>query len=260
MFLAINIGNTNIALGLQTDTQLLSCRILTKECITSLQIEQGIEAFINEHNILLQQIYDCIISSVVPDKSALVFDAFRKLIKTQPILVSPKMDFGVDISLYDCCLIGSDRLLCCMASHVKYKMPFIVYDLGTATTANVVNENGIFLGGAILPGLDIWLSALTNNTALIPKVVLTPNIFLMGKDTNECLLSGSIYGTAGFIDSYTDKVNEELGNKTTVIITGGNALRVKPFLKTDTIYCADLLMEGLILLYSKLSHEKKRLV
>lgn len=251
MLLVINIGNTNITLGLQTSTTLLTYRILTKECNTSMKIEQEIENFITKQSFLLQQISDCIISSVVPDKSPLVSDAVRKLIKTQPILVSPRMDFGVDISSYDSSLIGTDRLLCCMASYEKFKTPFIVYDLGTATTANIVNENRLFLGGAIIPGLDIGLGALAQNTALIPKVAASSYIPLIGKNTNECLLSGAIHGTAGFIDSYTDKINEELGNKVTVIITGGNAPRVIPFLKADTIYCPDLLLEGLILLYSK---------
>lgn len=256
MLLAINIGNTNITLGLQPYTQLLTCRILTEECTASLKIEQGIETFINGQGFTLQQISGCIISSVVPGKNTLVSDAVRKLIKAQPIIVSPLMDFGIDISPYDSSLIGTDRLLCCMASSVKFKMPFIVYDLGTATTANVVNENGVFLGGAIIPGFDIGLKALAQNTALIPETTASPYIPLIGTNTNECLLSGAIHGTAGFIDSYTDKVNEELGNKTTVIITGGNASRVIPFLKADAIYCPNLLLEGLLLLYSKYKHRK----
>jgi type III pantothenate kinase len=149
-----------------------------------------------------------------------------------------------------------------MKSYASYKLPFVVYDLGTATTANIVNENGYFLGGAILPGIDTGLMSLNKNTAMLPKAVPSSNIPLIGKNTNECLLSGVIYSTASFIDNYTNEINKELGNIATVIITGGNASKIIPFLKTDVIYCPDLLLEGLFLLYPKLKkegfHENKK--
>jgi type III pantothenate kinase len=124
MVLAINIGNTNITMGLQTKTQLLSFRILLNQYNTSPKIEQGIKSFIKEQGFLVKEFSGCIISSVVPEKSLLVFDAVKKLIKTQPILVSSMMDFGVDISLYDYSLIGTDRLLCCM--NACYPVPYMV--------------------------------------------------------------------------------------------------------------------------------------
>lgn len=257
MLLAVNIGNTNTVFGLQTATQLIFFRILTKECDTSLPIEQGITSFLKEHSILSQQITGCIISSVVPAKNPVLIKTLHKITGLWPNLVTSSMDFCINISQYDCSLIGTDRLLCCMAAYDKFKAPFIVFDLGTATTANVVNQDGFYLGGAILAGIDTGLQALTSGTALIPKAIPTAHVPLIGKNTNECLLSGALYQTAGFIDRYIDDVSEELDQKTIAVITGGNATRVMPFLKADTVYCPNLLLEGLILLDTKLNFKSE---
>ena len=255
MILAVNIGNTNLCLALEVQSQIISYRTHLRKCNTSHNAEQIVLNFLKEQGISSQEISGCIISSVVPKKNTIVIEAVQRLFSICPILVTSEMDYGIDIS-YDKALIGTDRLLCCMAAFFRYKMPVIVYDLGTATTANIVTEGGIFIGGAILPGMDTGLMALAKNTALLPKVEQAATVPLIGRNTKECLLSGASYGTAGFIDNYTDRINFSLGGKTTVIITGGNALRIIPYLKKEVIYCPNLLLEGLFSLYSKLNREQ----
>jgi type III pantothenate kinase len=255
MILAINIGNTNLWLGLQVESRIISSRTSTKNCNTSQDIEQIILTFLMEQGFSSQEISGCIISSVVPKKIILVTEAIRSLISINPVLITSEMDYGIDIS-YDKTLLGTDRLLCCMSAALRFGLPIIVYDLGTATTANIVTKDRIFLGGAILPGVDTGLKALVNSTAMLPSVIPATSVPLIGSDTNECLLSGAIYGTASFIDDYTDRINTELGGKVTVIITGGNAPRIMPYLKTEFDYCPNLLLEGMFLLYLKLTQGK----
>lgn len=252
MVLAINIGNTNLAFGLKNGGSLLSCHIPIKKCSTLPQIELALHSFFDAHSIAAQLISGCIIASVVPEKNKPVMKAVLNQLNITPVFVTPSMDFDINLSRYDCSLIGTDRLLCCMAAYTSFRSPLIVYDLGTATTANIITEDGFFLGGAILPGITTGLMALTIHTAMLPDTVPVSSVPLIGRNTNECLLTGAFYGAAGFIDNYTQRLCRELDRKASVILTGGNALKVIPFLNTEVIYYPDLLFEGLFLLYTKL--------
>ena len=122
-------------------------------------------------------------------------------------------------------------------------------DLGTATTFNVLGENGVFLGGLIAPGLETGIHALASRTAQLPVLTLCPPEELIGRDTEACMRSGAVYGTAAMIDGIVSRVETELDRKVTLILTGGLAGLVEPFCLHSRVWDPQLLPKGLALLY-----------
>ena len=123
--------------------------------------------------------------------------------------------------------------------------------MGTATTFWVVDKDGVPLGGAFMPGVRISQEALTGRTSQLPSVSMSEMDRVIGKNTVECMKSGMIFGTASMIDGMIDRIEEELGYKTTVVATGGLAGGITPYCKHKIIYKDDLLIHGLWLLYQK---------
>jgi len=137
----------------------------------------------------------------------------------------------------------------CVAALREHKPPMIVVDMGTATTMVVLDKDGALVGGSISPGVKISMDALTDRTALLPGLQLDQPKKAIGKNTIECMRSGIMMGTACMIDGMVQRMEQELGCKTTVIATGGIAKFVLPMCCTEVIYDKDLLIKGLAALY-----------
>ena len=131
----------------------------------------------------------------------------------------------------------------------SFKPPLIVVDMGTATTMVVVDEAGCFIGGCICPGVKISLDALTQRTALLPGLQLDKPKHTIGRNTVECMRSGIMYGTASMIDGMLERLEEELGAKTTVIATGGIAQFIIPLCRSQIHYEKNLILKGLAHIY-----------
>ena len=252
MLLAIDIGNTNIVLGcIQDDEILFKARIATDRTRTSDQYGVEIKNMIEAFGVKVDQIEDCIISSVVPPVFNSVRTGVIKVIGKQPLVVGPGLKTGLNIHVDVPSQVGSDRIVVAVAALAEYKAPLILMDLGTATTIDVVEPENRYLGGVIFPGVKVSLDALTSRAAQLPAISLDRPKAVVGKNTVDCMRSGMMFGTAAMIDGLIDRIEEELGHSSTLIATGGMAQFITPLCKREIILEKDLLLKGLNLIYKK---------
>lgn len=244
MILTVNVGNTNINGGLfhQAGGQPV--------CRFRLPVEEVSEAGDLAGQIRRQlpegvTLAGGALASVVPRKTPLLADALERLLGRPPWVLEDPLDTGLDLSRYDSTLVGMDRLLCCVGAMEQVSSPLAVFDLGTATSISVLDEKGVFLGGAILAGLRMGLEALVGGTALLPQVALPEKPPLVGRDTAECLAAGAVYGMAAALDGYAARLEAELGRPLSCVATGGNAPQILPHCRTDFFHDPDLLLRGL---------------
>jgi type III pantothenate kinase len=259
MLLAIDIGNTNLVIGcIDNDQILFKARIATDRTRTSDQYGVEIKNMIETYGVKLSQIDDCIISSVVPPVFNSVRTGVMKIIGKQPMVVGPGLKTGLNIHVDVPSQVGSDRIVIAVAALAEYKAPMILMDLGTATTIEVVEPENRYLGGVIFPGVRVSLDALTSRAAQLPGISLDKPKHVIGKNTVDCMRSGIMYGTAAQVDGLLDRMEEELGEKTTVIATGGMAQFIMPLCRREILLDKDLLLKGLNILYKKNMNERHR--
>lgn len=252
MIFAIDIGNTNIVLGCIQDRKILFTeRLSTDHSKTDLEHAISIKTVLELHQIDPQDIEGAIIGSVVPPLTSLFREALRKITGCNALVVGPGIKTGLNILMDNPAQIGSDLIAAAVAGIAEYPAPQIIIDMGTATTICVIDPHKNFTGGMILPGLRVSLDSLTSRTSQLPRISLDPPRRLIGKNTVECMKSGILYGNASCIDGMIDRIEADLGQKTTVIATGGLCKHIVP-LCTHTILLDDaLLLKGLLLLYEK---------
>ena len=251
MVLATNIGNTSFTLSGKKDDRTHTVRHGSNLFNSQHDFMQIISETIDFWELTPESVTDVIISSVNPHLTRHLENAISELFSIMPKIVNASMDMKLDLSHYDTRLIGSDRIVVCEAAITKYPPPLIVFDFGTATTINVIDSNSCFIGGSILPGLMMGINALSKDTALLPSVFLSPHTPLIGQNTKECITSGAIFGNAAMLDGMTRKIEKLLGQKVTVIVTGGNAENIVPVCEHPINHEPDLLLEGLYCLYQR---------
>ena len=252
MLLAIDIGNTNLVIGcIENDEILFKARIATDRTRTSDQYGVEIKNMVEAYGVHLSDIDDCIISSVVPPVFNSVRTGVITVIGKQPMVVGPGLKTGLNIHVDVPSQVGSDRIVIAVAALAEYKAPLILMDLGTATTIEVVEPENKYLGGVIFPGVKVSLDALTSRAAQLPGISLDKPKAVIGKNTVDCMRSGMMYGTAAMIDGLVERIESELGHKSTLIATGGMAQFITPLCKRDIILEKDLLLKGLNIIYKK---------
>ena len=175
--------------------------------------------------------------------------AVKKLTGKQSMVVGPGLKTGLNIRLENPAQTGADLVVGCVAALKAYQPPMIIVDMGTATTMVVLDESGALVGGSISPGIKISMDALTDRTALLPGLQLDQPKQVIGRNTIDCMRSGIMHGAAAMLDGMIDRMEEELGCKTTVVATGGISRFVLPLCKKEIIYDKDLLINGLVALY-----------
>jgi len=259
MLLAIDIGNTNITIGGIKDDQIVfEARIATDRIKTSDQYGADIKNMLNLFDVKVSDVKDVIIASVVPP----VFNAVRtgavKAIGKQPLVVGPGIKTGLNIQVDNPSQVGSDRIVIAVAALAEYKPPLALMDLGTATTIEIVDENCTYIGGCILPGVRVSLDALTSRTSQLPGINLDRPKKVIGKNTVDCMRSGIMHGTAAMLEGLVERMEEELGYKTTVIATGGLSQFIAPLCKREIKLERDLLLKGLNIIYKKNMQEKHK--
>ena len=252
MLLAIDIGNTNIVIGcIQNDEILFEARIATDRTRTSDQYGVEIINMLQAFGVRKEDLSDCIISSVMPPVFNSVRTGVIKIIGKQPLVVGPGLKTGLNIQVDVPSQVGSDRIVIAVAALAEYEAPLILMDLGTATTIEVVEPGNVYMGGVIIPGVKVSVDALTSRAAQLPGISLDQPKSVIGKNTVDCMRSGIMYGTAGMIDGIVDRMEEELGHKSTLVATGGMAQFVTPLCKHEIILERDLLLKGLNIIYKK---------
>ena len=252
MLLAIDIGNTNIVIGgIKDDEILFKARIATDRIKTSDQYGVEIRNMVQAFGYNVDQVDDCIISSVVPPVFNSVRTGVIKMIGKQPMVVGPGLKTGLNIHVDVPSQVGSDRIVVAVAALAEYKAPLILLDLGTATTMDVVEPENVYMGGVIFPGVRVSLDALTSRAAQLPGISLDKPKNVIGKNTVDCIRSGMMYGTAAMIDGLADRMEAELGHKSTIVATGGLAQFITPLCNHEIHLEKELLLKGLNILYKK---------
>ncbi len=252
MILVVDIGNTNIVAGCVEGKDILFReRLSTAHRATKLEYSVLFKTAFDMYGIDYKAIDGAIISSVVPSVTNVVKEAIENLCKINVMVVGPGVKTGVSIVIDNPAQLGSDLVVDAVASVEEYSVPQIVIDLGTATTVSAIDKNKRFLGGAILPGVAVSHDALIGKTSQLPKVAFEKPKKIIGSNTIDSIKSGILYGNAGAIDGIIERFEEELGEKCTVIATGGLAKVIVPLCRREIIVDEDLLLKGLMLIYEK---------
>ena len=252
MLLTIDIGNSNIALGLFDGELLrLTARLATDQRKTGDEYAVAIKDILALHGEAVENVEDCIISSVVPSVGASLSNAVATLCDVVPLLLGPGIKTGLNIKIDNPAQLGADLAAGAVGALHEYTMPCIIIDMGTATTLSVLDKNGAFLGGSIAAGVRMTLRALAEGTAALPSINAASPKSVIGRNTVDCMQSGLILGTAAMLDGLIDRIEDELGEKATVVATGGLSKEIITHCKNDIIYNENLLLEGLRLIWEK---------
>jgi len=250
MILTIDIGNSNIVLGgVKDDRIVFEARLRTEVTKTSDQYCVDLKILMEVYGVSNKDIEGTIIASVVPQVLNSMKTAIQKLTGKVPLVVGPGLKTGLNILLENPGQTGADLVVADVAALREHKPPLIVIDMGTATTMAVLDKNGAHIGGCIIPGVKISMDALTDKTALLPGLQLDQPKRAIGRNTIDAMRSGIMLGAACMLDGMVERMEAELGYKTTVIITGGIAKFIAPMCKTPMIYDKDLIIKGLAALY-----------
>lgn len=250
MLLAIDIGNTNITIGVFEDSKLKGTwRIATGVHRMPDEYASLILNLFERHGIGASQITDVVLCSVVPPLVGVFEEVCRRYLKVSPLVVEAGVKTGVRISMDNPREVGADRIVNAVAAHHLYGGPVIVIDLGTATTFDAVSKEGDYLGGAIAPGIAIATEALFTRTAVLPRVELTHPKRAIGRNTVAAMQSGIVFGYAGLIEGVVGRIKQELGGVVRVVATGGYAELLARETQVIEVVNPNLTLEGLRLIY-----------
>jgi type III pantothenate kinase len=257
MLLVIDIGNTNMVMGVFDGRNLLrDWRLRTERNTTEDEINIILSSLFAQSHIRPDQIDRTIISSVVPPLVT-IFDSFcRKYLGYPPFWVNPASYSGMPNLYRNPSDVGADRIVNAVAAFAKYKCSLIVIDFGTATTFDSISAKGEYLGGAISPGIMIAAEALFMKASKLPRVELfQPPANVIGKDTAGSIQSGIIYGYAGLVDGVVERMRAEMGSAPTVVATGGLAGLMRDVSKTIDAVEPLLTLDGLRIIAGEIDTE-----
>lgn len=247
MLLSADIGNTNITLGLFDNNKyinefrLASDRDLSKE----------------EYEILLKSLFKdylidgCVIASVVEELNVKFKRAVDSVFGVDSVFVDSTINLGIRIATDNPTEVGADRLANAVAASIIYTGAVIVIDFGTATSFDIINSKSEFLGGVIAPGINTQMKCLKSSTSKLPKIEVSISNNAIGHNTTDAILSGVIRGTACMVDGLIEQCERELGEKATIVATGGYCGLIANYLKRPFDYVNPILtLEGLKLIYN----------
>jgi type III pantothenate kinase len=257
MLLVIDVGNTNIVMGIYRGRKLMvSWRIRTEWRTTADEFNVLIMGLFTHRDIQLASIQRTIISSVVPPMMA-ILDAFcRRYLGHAPLWVDPRTSTCIPIRYRNPAEVGADRIVNAVAAWEKYRRSLIIIDFGTATTFDAISASGEYLGGAISPGIHIAAEALFLRASKLPRVeFFRPPEAVIGTDTAASIQSGLIFGYAGLVDGMVARMKREMGGEPAVIATGGLAPLMQHVTQSIEAVEPELTLEGLRILSEKLELE-----
>ena len=253
MLLTVDVGNTNITLGLFEGKDIHSTfRITTQAVRTSDEFGSLIAEMIVRKGINIKSIKDVIISSVVPKVMYSLNSGIIKYFGIEPIIVGIGTKTGIKINRTDPREVGSDRIVDAVAAYELYGGPCIVVDFGTATTYDLILRDGTFEAGVTSPGIKICAKALWDCTAKLPEVEIKKPSSILGKDTISSMQAGIVYGYIGQTEYIIDKIKEESGlDNLKVIATGGMGRIIYKNTDRIDIYDNELTLQGMRIIYEK---------
>ncbi|MFC1917527.1 type III pantothenate kinase [Chloroflexota bacterium] len=250
MLLVIDIGNTNIGLGIFEDSELRA----------TWRIDTGIRRMADEYAMLIlsllrqqgletNDVTKMSLCSVVPTLTVIFEELAEKYFHLSPLVVGAGIKTGVRIRLDNPREAGADRIVNAAAAHHLYHSPVIIADFGTATTFDTVSGEGDYLGGAIAPGISTAAEALSARTAMLPRVEFTRPERAIGTNTIDAMRSGLVFGYVGLVEGIIARIQGEMENKAMVIATGGFADIIAKETPVIEVVNLDLTLVGLRLIY-----------
>jgi type III pantothenate kinase len=250
MLLAIDIGNTNLTLGLY-DQDKLGARWRLGTDHERMPDEYGLQilGLLQHAGCSLDKLTGICMASVVPPLTARIVQACSEYLDQSPFLVDHKIKTGIQILSDDPGSVGADRIADAAAVHKLYGGPACVIDFGTATTFDAINANGDYLGGAIAPGIAISADALFRRTAKLPRVEIQRPPGPIGRNTVHAMQSGLLFGYVSMVEGMVQRFKKELGEKMKVIATGGLADLISPETNAINMIAPWLTLDGLQIIW-----------
>lgn len=250
MLLAIDIGNTNIVIGIfEGDNLIHHWRIGTKKARTADEYGIILIDLFRFTRIQPDKVTGSCLACVVPPLLDTFCEMLERYFKVTPLVVGPGIKTGIPILTDNPKEVGADRIVNAVAGYEKYKMALIIVDFGTAITFDYVSPKGEYMGGAIAPGIGISMDALFQRTAKLPRVEIIKPKRVVGKNTIDSIQAGIFYGYIGLVDGIVEGMKMEVGSNPKVIATGGLAGLIAPETKTIEGIEAHLTLEGLKTIY-----------
>ena len=253
MILTINIENTNTIIGCSENSEFIFVEsISTNTSRTELEYAISLKNIFELHKLEISKVEGAIISSVVPPVTSIVKGAVKRILGKEAIVIGPGVKTGRNIMTDNPAQLGSDLVANAVAGIAKYEAPMMIVSMGTATTISVINEKKLYVGGMIIPGIQVSSESLTRETAQLPKIGLEKPKRAIGTNTIECMRSGLIYGNAACIDGSIARIEKELGFSVATIVATGEYIRhILPHCERKMCLDETLLLEGLKLIYEK---------
>ena len=252
MLLVIDVGNTNMVLGVYKDTELLDhWRISTDRQRTTDEYGVLIRELFYLNDLRADDINAIIISSVVPPVVPTLERMCQRYFGLSPLLIGPGVKTGMDIRYDNPREVGADRIVNAVAAYEKYGGPVIIVDFGTATTFCAVDAKGVYLGGSICPGIGISTEALVQRTAKLPRIELKRTDSVICRNTIESMQAGVFYGFVGQVEGIVSRMRRELDMSARGVATGGLAVVIAPATKTIDVVEPMLTLEGLRIIYER---------
>ncbi len=250
MILCADIGNTNITVGIFNKKKLvLKFEISTSLINNKRKLTSMLKKNLDKKKLVRECLNEAIICSVVPQATKIFKDSFKKIFDIRYIEIGKEVRAPIKNCYSPPEKVGQDRLVNAVAGIHLYGKPLIIVDFGTCITFDCISAKGQYLGGLIMPGINMTLSALYEKTALLPRLKMTRPRALIGRNTKESIRSGMYYGFLGGCESIIKYTKEKLGKKTLVIGTGGYASLFKTKIKSIDIFDLNLTLQGLYLIY-----------
>jgi type III pantothenate kinase len=253
MFLCVNVGNTHIVLGLYEEETLRAVwRVSSVPWRTEDEYRVLFRNMLRESAPDLGGCAGCMVASVVPRLTQTLLRSVKSLLGIDAMVLSHDLDLGVG-NLYERPEdVGPDRLANAAGGIARYGAPLIVVDSGTATTFDVVSADRAYIGGIIMPGLEMAAEALFQKTSRLPRIAIAAPRELIGRTTMDAIASGLVRGTAGAVDSLVAQIREALGAPACpAVATGGCAEIIAPFAKSLTHVDPDLTLYGMLKIWQR---------
>lgn len=253
MLLVIDVGNTNITYGVYQEKKLITTfRMMSTLARTSDEYGISLLELLRTNGIDKEDITGCIVASVVPNVMHALMGAVTRYIGKQPMVVGPGVKTGIKITADNPREIGPDRIVDVVAAYEIYGGPVLVLDFGTATTYDLVTEDGCFGVGITAPGIRISAKALWEDTAKLPEVEIKKPKSILAHETITSMQAGLVYGQIGQTEYIINQVKKETGlQNLKVVATGGLGRIIADATDTITVYDSKLTLEGLRIIYEK---------
>ena len=250
MLLVVDVGNTHTAAGVYSGRDLLhEWRLSTERGATVDELAGRHDQILRLRGGSLADISAVVICSVVPSLTAAYGELSAKYVDADALVLGPDVHTGITVRIETPSELGPDRLANAVAAWDRFGTACVVVDFGTATTFDAISDAGEYLGGAIAPGLETSLEALSNRAARLLKVDVRPPESVIGRSTVESMQSGLVYGTVGQVDGIVTRLRRSLGDPVAVVATGGLGALITPLSETIAEHDPQLTLVGLQRVY-----------